>query len=146
MSKRKRTDNTNHILTNDYYRVFPNCNGIAHNDLELIPLPGFGWLYAFFDIRTGKFVYGGQSMDSVYNRLKHHKNDNSCRAMHDAISKLGLKSFNFIIIKWNVPEALLDPGEIDLIALHDTFHNGYNLNQGGGRHAPRSGPSRSDSK
>jgi len=139
MSKRKRTDK-------DYYRVFPNCRGIAHNDLELIPLPGFGWLYGFFDPRTGKMVYCGQSMDSAYGRLGHHKWDNSCRAMHDAIFELGLESFDFIIIEWNVLEALLDPGEIHNIAFYGTFHNGYNLNEGGGRHSPRSGPSKSESK
>ena len=79
-------------------------------------------------------VYIGQTVGSLKKRFINHcsRNNGKSRNMFikRAILKYGKEHFNILLIE-EVEEKLLDEREIYWIKFYDSFHNGYNMTEGG---------------
>jgi hypothetical protein len=82
--------------------------------------------------------YIGQTKQQAHDRWKAHKHnahavgDGGCRAVNAAIRKYGWVNVRKSVL-CTVNDTELDACEIALIAKYDSYHNGYNLSEGGDR-------------
>ena len=93
-----------------------------------------GIIYCAENIENGK-KYIGQTKMSFEKRKRRHYN---CAfrykregRFYDAIRKYGFENFNWSILEKNISLRKLDEKEIFYIQKFDTFHNGYNMTEGG---------------
>ena len=94
-----------------------------------------GLIYRIINTTNNK-SYVGQTTRDVKRRFYEHiwdalKRPKETIALNRAIRKYGKESFEVEIIVNNVPNELLDDLEINIIAMYDTFKNGYNCCEGG---------------
>ena len=92
----------------------------------------YSGIYLIRNLKNGK-CYVGETEGKIKNRVTRHLNGHTpgCRAIHDAITKHGRENFDDEILESNVIPELLPELEKFYIAKFDTFHNGYNLTEGG---------------
>ena len=96
-------------------------------------------IYIITCIITGK-SYIGKTIGRLYNRVMTHLNGNApgCEALYNAVKKHGKENFTWDVLCENMISELLPDLEKQFIKEYDTFHNGYNLTEGGedGKQSP----------
>lgn len=77
-----------------------------------------------------KKSYIGYTMD-FNRRQKEHHHENNDSAISRAIRKYGADAVEWRILEDDIPEERLCDREVLWIAFYDTYHNGYNMTEGG---------------
>ena len=93
-----------------------------------------GIIYKATCIETGH-AYIGQTTKSLALRKQEHlqkARSGSDTPFHQAIRDYIEDAFHWEVLAEDIPQAQLGEEEQFYIGLHDTFHNGYNANRGGG--------------
>lgn len=86
-----------------------------------------GIIYRYLNIESGK-SYVGQTVNPK-DRFRQHLNSNK-KDWHVDYKKYPYK-YEYIVVEDNIPEDKLDEREIYWIDYYDSYHNGYNLTEGG---------------
>lgn len=106
--------------------------------INLCPRPQPVWTIYRLTSPSGK-VYIGQTIDTIQQRWREHKNRRGCLKIHGAIKKYG--PANFLVEKICSAESWQEADRIEtrLIEAHDSIARGYNITAGGrGRRNPPS--------
>ena len=101
---------------------------------DYVPAKGTGYIYKISrKLKNGCTKgYIGLSTKPFKSRIGCHLCVRSgCLAIKAALKKYGRDAFDYEIIEENVPLSDLRKREQELIALHNTYHRGYNLTIGG---------------
>lgn len=76
--------------------------------------------------------YIGLNETSLKDRIvEHRKPSNKCVVLRRALLRHGTNNFTIEVLQDMIPLSQLSAAEKKWIAVHDTFHNGYNCNEGG---------------
>ena len=90
-----------------------------------------GTIYKITCLANGK-AYIGQTLQNLENRWNHHKSGKGSKGVYNAIKKYGVEMFKIERLHSNIRcRDVLNQLEIALIAVHDTYKNGYNEHPGG---------------
>ena len=101
-------------------------------------------------MRTGVIYIATVNNDKSYigytldfsQRKRNHLNENSNSHFSQAIRKHGAENVEWRILEADIPETRLPDREVLWIAFYDTYHNGYNLTEGGGANPMQSAEAR----
>lgn len=87
-----------------------------------------GIIYGYTNLESGK-MYIGQTLHPEA-RYKAHRYDKYKTGWHKDYQNNPDK-YEYSVIEYDVPEDKLDEREIFWISFFDSYHNGYNLTEGG---------------
>ena len=91
-----------------------------------------GCIYLIRNLKNNKCYIGQTIHDAEKTRIRQHLNGYGNKNVKDDIEKYGIDVFTVEILHDGIIPELLSMYEKEAIAKHDSYHNGYNANSGGG--------------